>query len=50
MREAAVGQQMAAVEDKGQSSDCMRNHVKDLDSLTFKGVLFTEKIRLKITT
>ena len=50
MREAGVGEQMAAVEDKGQSSGCRRNHVNDLDLLTFKGVLFTEKIRLNITT
>lgn len=50
MREAGVREKMAAGEDKGQSLDCGRNHVNDLDLLTFKGVLFTEKIRLNITT
>lgn len=45
LRKAAVGEQMAAVEDKGQSSDGRRNHANDVDLLTSKGVLFTEKIK-----
>lgn len=45
LRKAAVGEQMAAVEDKRQSSDGRRNRANDLDLLTSKGVSFTEKIK-----
>jgi len=45
LREAGLGEQTAAAEDKGQGSDCRKNCVNDLDLSTFKGVLFTERVK-----